>query len=195
MYQSDIWRISMAIKNKTKYAILGVLSSRSCSGYDIKKFCDRGISHFWNENFGHIYPVLDQLVNEGLIIENDDISDGKRKVYSITQEGRDGFIEWLSQPVDYQPVRSELLLKLSFAGNIPVDKAIEIIQQAKDKRLLMLKEYQKVEKDFLSQHKPGKEEVYPFWFATLRYGIISSEATIKWCEEIIDSLKQYRRNR
>jgi PadR family transcriptional regulator, regulatory protein AphA len=184
----------MAIKNKTKYAILGVLCSRSCSGYDIKKYCDKGISHFWNENFGHIYPVLNQLENEGLIIENANISDGKRKVYSITQEGRDEFIEWLSQPVEYQPVRSELLLKLSFAASIPVDKTVEIIQQAKDKRLRMLKEYRKVEKDFLSKRKPGKEEAYPYWFATLRYGIISSEATIKWCEEIIDSLKQYSKN-
>ncbi len=37
------------------------------SGYDIKKFCDKAISYFWNENFGHIYPVLKQKGKELLL--------------------------------------------------------------------------------------------------------------------------------
>ena len=53
--------------NKTKYAILGVLDTFPGSGYDIKKYCDKSISYFWNENFGHIYPVLKQMENEGLV--------------------------------------------------------------------------------------------------------------------------------
>lgn len=49
----------MAKVNKTKYySLLGILSNRPGSGYDIKKMCDSSIGHFWNENFGHIYPVL-----------------------------------------------------------------------------------------------------------------------------------------
>ncbi len=51
----------MATTNKSRYALLGVLCMKPGSGYDIKKFCDKTISHFWNENYGHIYPVLKQL--------------------------------------------------------------------------------------------------------------------------------------
>ena len=54
----------MAKINKTKYALLGVLSIMSGSGYDIKKFCDSSIGYFWNENYGHIYPMLQRLEDE-----------------------------------------------------------------------------------------------------------------------------------
>ena len=54
----------MAKINKTKYAILGVLSQMSGSGYDIKKCCDTSIAYFWNENYGHIYPVLKKMEEE-----------------------------------------------------------------------------------------------------------------------------------
>ncbi|MGA9048227.1 MAG: PadR family transcriptional regulator, partial [Dehalococcoidia bacterium] len=43
--------------NKTKYAILGLLSLKPASGYDLKKTVDWNIGFFWNENFGHIYPI------------------------------------------------------------------------------------------------------------------------------------------
>ena len=67
----------MAKVNKTKYAILGVLSLKPGSVYDIKKFCDKGISYFWNENFGHIYPVLKQMEAEGVITKTAEQNEGK----------------------------------------------------------------------------------------------------------------------
>ena len=45
------------IKNKSRFAILGILNIQPSSGYDIKKYCDTVISGIWNENFGHIYPT------------------------------------------------------------------------------------------------------------------------------------------
>ncbi|MDF2869325.1 MAG: hypothetical protein K0R05_900 [Anaerocolumna sp.] len=70
----------MAIKNKTRYAILGILSIHSGTGYDIKKYCDTVISNFWNENFGHIYPVLNQLLSEGLIQTEESPSPRKKYI-------------------------------------------------------------------------------------------------------------------
>lgn len=57
----------MANVNKTRFAILGILNNMPGSGYDIKKNCDTGIAYFWNENFGHIYPVLKQMERDGVI--------------------------------------------------------------------------------------------------------------------------------
>ncbi|TMC59560.1 MAG: PadR family transcriptional regulator [Chloroflexota bacterium] len=39
----------MAKENKSKYAVLGVLSRCPGSGYDIKKFMEQSTSNFWNE--------------------------------------------------------------------------------------------------------------------------------------------------
>ncbi|HEY5465624.1 MAG TPA: PadR family transcriptional regulator, partial [Clostridia bacterium] len=105
----------MAVQNKTRFAILGILALQPSSGYSIKQVCDAGISHFWNENYGHLYPMLRQMTLSGdiKIIESTDA--GRRKyIYQITGQGMSALQEWLSQPVDAPPARLELLLKLSF---------------------------------------------------------------------------------
>ncbi|HCW53514.1 MAG TPA: PadR family transcriptional regulator, partial [Clostridium sp.] len=76
----------MAKANKTRYALLGVLSYQPSSGYDIKKICDNSIGYFWNENYGHICPVLKQLESENLITKFVKETEGhpQKNIYSIT---------------------------------------------------------------------------------------------------------------
>ncbi len=179
----------MAIKNKSKYALLGVLSLKPGSGYDIKKFCDKSISFFWNENFGHIYPVLTQLEKDGLILLKESNSDNRKKVYSISDKGLKEFTDWLLLPVEYQPTRSELLLKLSFAYYIPSEKTIEMLQEVKQRKTLELEEYLTLEASYKSTEKIRENDFYPYWLAPLRFGILSTKSTIKWCEETIKNIE------
>jgi PadR family transcriptional regulator AphA len=179
----------MAIKNKSRYALLGVLSMKSSSGYDIKKFCDKTISHFWNENFGHIYPVLSELQKDGLISQEGQDGGVRRKVYGITDKGRKEFLEWLVQPIEYQPARSELLLKLSFGLQIPKEKLIEMLEEVKERNLEKAQQYKLLEQSYSRDEKARKHSQYIYWLAPLRYGIISSEAAVSWCNETIESLK------
>lgn len=184
----------MAIKNKTKYALLGVLSLMSGTGYDIKKFCDKSISHFWNENFGHIYPVLAQLERDGLIFLNDSDGDARKKVYSISEKGLTEFTDWLLLPVEYQPARSELLLKLSFASLVPKEKTIAMLQEVKERRKRELKEYLTIEASYENTYKIKESKDYPYWLAPLRFGILTAEAAIKWCDETIENIEKYSGN-
>ena len=48
-------------ENKSKYAIMGMLSMGPMSGYDIKKRFEKSLSYFWNESYGQIYPILRKL--------------------------------------------------------------------------------------------------------------------------------------
>ena len=56
----------MSKENKSRYALLGMLSLTSMSGYDLKKAIDLSVRHFWQENYAQIYPMLKQLTKEGL---------------------------------------------------------------------------------------------------------------------------------
>lgn len=185
----------MPKENKTKYAILGVLNAGPCSGYDIKKFCDNSISHFWNENFGHIYPVLKLMEKEGLITKNVEQNEGKppRNVYSITTEGRDAFTNWLVQPVDYHPARSELLLKLSFGRHVPMENIMEILERDKQIHVKRLEELLKIEEAYVGDERNRKHEGYPYWLASLRCGIYSAQFRIKWCEETMENIKAHKK--
>jgi PadR family transcriptional regulator AphA len=181
----------MAIKNKTRYAILGVLCMKPRSGYDIKKFCDHTISHFWNENFGHIYPVLKQLLSEKLIQLEENTVTNRRKVYRITAEGKQEFYEWLVKAAEIQPPRSELLLKLSFGNYMPRENVLEMIAEVKERNTRNLEQYRIMEIGYQSNEPAKKDPAYPYWLASLRFGILSAETAIRWCDETIQLLKSF----
>jgi len=52
-------------ENKSKYAIMGMLSMGPVSGYDIKKRFEESLSYFWNESYGQIYPILKKITQTG----------------------------------------------------------------------------------------------------------------------------------
>lgn len=184
----------MPQENKTIYAILGVLTLMPGSGYDIKKFCDKGISRFWNENISHIYPMLKRMEKDGLVTKTTEQSEGnpQRNVYTITQKGREKLTDWLAKPVDHAPVRMELLLKLYFAQNIPSGSMLRQLEDIKRKHEEGLQACLKIEEDFLRNERAKDYNGYPYWLATLRYGIGDAQFRIKWCEDTIESIKAHQ---
>lgn len=184
--------------NKTQYAILGVLSLKPGSGYDIKKFCDHGIAHFWNENFGHIYPVLQRMEQEGLVTKETASGEKKplRHIYHITSKGREALRMWLIQPIENTPTRSELLLKLAFADNAAPETMINHLEQARERCREKLALLRQIEQHLLNREKtPQSEEQNLYWLATLRYGLYATETSVKWCEETIQSILKYQKER
>ena len=51
----------MARMNKSRFALLGLLSLGAMSGYDLRKLFEQSLIHFWSESFGQIYPMLRSL--------------------------------------------------------------------------------------------------------------------------------------
>jgi DNA-binding PadR family transcriptional regulator len=178
--------------NKTRYALLGVLSIGPASGYDIKKFCDKSIAHFWNENYGHIYPVLKELQADGLISGERQETEGKppRTVYRLTEKGWDELDRWLLLPVEPSPTRNELLLKLIFSSGVPVENTQEKLEAARRLYAAHLEEYRKLEEAYEKTPSLRENRSYPYWMAALRYGRMDAEFRVHWCEETIENLKK-----
>ena len=82
-----------------KYAILGMLSRRELTGYDMMKEFDRGLANFWYASHSQLYPELNRLAGEGLIQYETSIKGEslERKVYRITPEGMADLRQWLEQ--------------------------------------------------------------------------------------------------
>ncbi len=179
--------------NKTRYAILGVLSIEPCSGYDIKKNCDKGISYFWNENFGHIYPVLKKMEKDGAITRKVEQNDGRppRNVYFITDKGREELTNWLISPTTHTPQRLELLLKLTFAKIIPSEKIIKELERVKESHCRNLEKYHLIEQEYTNSKTTREDDGYPYWISTIHYGIYDAEFRIKWCEETIERIRSH----
>jgi len=173
------------IKNRSRYAILGILNISASTGYDIKKYCDTVISGFWNENFGHIYPTLKTLKEEGLIRQISEGEDRRRIKYEITDDGKDEFMEWLKEETIMQPVRSEFMLKFVFSSLLPRNDVIEMLKTDKNIHETKLREYKILEKQVAGGLSEVTKERARFLKATVRRGILVAQASIEWCDETI----------
>jgi len=184
----------LAKVNKTKYALLGILSNISGSGYDIKKVCDSSIGHFWNENYGHIYPVLQKMEQENLITKEVKQTEGRpdKNIFSITQKGKEELEEWLMLPIEQQPTRSELLLKIFLSKDIPVENIVEKIKKRKDDCERDLQKYSEIEELFNSGKIQADKKSLVLWTSTINYGRKGEEAQIKWCNETLEELEKIK---
>ncbi|WMJ89110.1 PadR family transcriptional regulator [Anaerocolumna sp. MB42-C2] len=177
------------MKNKSRYAILGILNISPSTGYDIKKYCDTVISGIWHENFGHIYPTLKVLEQEGCIRQLSEDKESRKIKYEITNEGREELFGWLSEDTLIQPVRSEFMLKFLFSSQLPPENVIEMLNQYKQRMEDELNKYIGYEHELLQGIPDISAERARFLKATLRRGILTSKASIEWCQETISELK------
>jgi PadR family transcriptional regulator AphA len=173
--------------NTTRYALLGVLRIHSGSGYDIKKLCDMSISHFWSENYGHIYPVLKQLESEGMVTKESHQTPGRpaKNVYKITQKGIKELKEWLLKPAHHHPMRFELMLKVFFAGDLPNADLIAKLKGEREIHARNLQTYRGIEETLTTEEPQKNHPSLPYWLASLDFGKRFSTTLMEWCDATI----------
>src|SRR5947207_872394 len=150
--------VAMIRSNKTRFAVLGILSITAASGYDIKKTMEKCTNHFWGEGDGSIYPVLKQLLKEEMVtckLGNTE-SDKPKKTYTITKKGKIELKKWLDEdPVLFQS-RNELMLKVFFGANLNSDVTVKHIEKFRRQVKKNLDYYnetaKKMRKNYLSGH-------------------------------------------
>lgn len=111
---------------KGRDVVLGLLMEKELSGYDIKIVFEDVFTHFFDGSFGMIYPTLRQLENEGKIKKEVVMQEGKpnKKMYFITDEGREEFYQYMQTPVEKDVLRSDFLMRMYF-GNYSDDVTIK----------------------------------------------------------------------
>src|SRR5215207_4031755 len=94
------------------------------SGYDLKKFFDQSVAHFWSATQSHIYKALENLEKEGMVESELIQQEGKpnRKQYQITGAGRDELRRWVSTPLPIEAKREAWLIQVFFAHNLDNDE-------------------------------------------------------------------------
>ncbi|MFI6051061.1 PadR family transcriptional regulator [Streptomyces violascens] len=100
----------------TSYAILGLLSVRSWSTYELAQQMDRSLGRIWPRAKSKIYEEPKKLVRHGLArAERQLVGRRPRTVYAITPEGRQRLAAWLHEPGDGPQLECEQLLQVFFA--------------------------------------------------------------------------------
>ena len=181
----------MTKQSDTKYAILGLLTTGCQTGYSMKQLIDKSLNHFWKISYGQIYPILKQLVEEGLATVTDTAQDGKpdKKEYFLTPKGELELQSWLHEPIKAIPTeKNELLLKLFFSRHQTKDVTVGHITAYKETLQERYNTYVNIEQGIRlnsMNHEDAK-----FWLFTLDYGKRTTQSVIEWCNATIESLKE-----
>lgn len=172
-------------RNKSRFAILGILTLGPKSGYDIKKFFDKSVARFWNESYGQIYPLLKRLAAEKLVEKTIQKQEGKpdRHIYTITATGRAEMKKWLLLPVGPQIGRHEILLKLIFGSDLGISDSIRQIQHFRDQQRQDLHQTDELMDQMEKEYPQGPAK--PYLKLALRYGQHVNRAYLDWADEAI----------
>lgn len=125
----------MAKKNTLRYILLGLLSKKNQTGYELNQAFKNEIGEFWQAKHSQIYPELAKMEELGIIKHEVGITGVKleKKIYQLTEEGRVLLNEWIHTSPNELPVnRDEFVLKLYFVKDINDPTWIEILEQQKE---------------------------------------------------------------
>ncbi len=185
----------MGKENKSRFALLGMLSVQPMSGYDLKKNIEYSVGHFWQENYAQIYPILKQLTDEGLTTYTIDKHQGRpeRYVYELTDKGWEALRQWLGEPFEVRGERNELLLKLFFGDLVPLSVSLEHIEQYRARQEHLLEIYQRTEAELRDRWRGDPRLAY--WLLTLRQGKAIARALFAWCDEARALLEEQAKER
>jgi DNA-binding PadR family transcriptional regulator len=110
--------------------ILGFLSMKPLSGYDIKKLFDMSAAYFWPADQTQVYRTLKRLAKDGMV-ELKEQKKGEtvdRKVYAITQKGRAENLRQIQQnTMDDFISRDAFLMQLFFSGALNEHEQIKFL--------------------------------------------------------------------
>ncbi|WP_028543844.1 PadR family transcriptional regulator [Paenibacillus taiwanensis] len=117
---------------QAKDIILGLLMQGPMSGYDIKQHYEVSLGHFFDASYGSVYPTLKQLEKTALIEKETIIQEGKpnKNLYSITDQGKEQFYQYLFSPIQADIYRSDILARLYFGKFGDAQSLIERLQEA-----------------------------------------------------------------
>lgn len=124
-----------------RYLILGLLADEPMTGYDIKKRVASVLSAATNASYGTLYPTLHKLLDDGSVEvqEIPQVGRPSKKVYRITDQGRQELLGWLKQPPVADQIRREFLLKLYLGKDLPVSDLLSLVSSRRDEAEALLK--------------------------------------------------------
>lgn len=180
----------MPKSNRTRYSILGLLSLRPMSGYDIRQVIENSLNYFWAESYSQIYPTLKQMAESGLATFSIKKEDGKpdRKVFTITDAGKAELRAWLADSPTPESRRNELLLKLTFGAQINSERMEAHLKSELERLQAGLAELEALQKQF---ENPDPTDIHSrYQLITVGYGIAMTRALKAWADESIERIME-----
>jgi PadR family transcriptional regulator AphA len=179
----------------TSYVILGLLTFREMSGYDLKQLINRSITHFyWSPAKSQIYGELRRLESHGLVTmrEVPQTLRPDKRLYQITPQGTEAMLQWLrSSGVEPDSYKSALLLKVFFGHMLSYDTTVGLLEERRKQitqELAMCERRAQETQEKMRGSEADDETFFPLM--TLQRSIALCEADLEWLDGALEQLRQ-----
>jgi DNA-binding PadR family transcriptional regulator len=175
------------------------------TGYELKQFFDSSVQHFWNAELSQIYPTLKTLEENAWVEKHVEVQEHRpnRKVYELTDAGREEFARWARMPQPPADLRDPFMIKVFFGSELPVDDVLVLMRRQMEEHQKMLAFSETVLRPRIAEathiHKKGdagpehehvSKKVGLYWTLTLEMAIAYRRAYIEWCETSMRMLEE-----
>jgi len=177
-----------------KHGLMGLLSQKPMTGYDLDKEFNSSLGHFWSAQYSQIYAELDKMEKKGWLASQRVMQEDKpnKRVYTITSEGKAEFLDWLSTSEEDMKtsfsIKSGFLMRLFFAGNTSKAQVLD-----------MMRALQKSCYDYLAVFETIKQSIIDdgdddYVKLTALYGEMSIETRLAWTKKAIEHIEKMEEN-
>ena len=177
-----------------KHTLLGILTVHPMTGYELKQFFDSSVQHFWNAELSQIYPTLKALEEAAFVDKRVEVQESRpnRKIYAITDTGREEFARWVRVPQAPADLRDPFLIKLFFGSDVPMEDILVLLrrQMEEQQKVLAFSETVLREKIRANVEKHNSPRQGLFWTLTLEMAMAYRRAYIDWCEKSMQLLEE-----
>jgi DNA-binding PadR family transcriptional regulator len=158
--------------NATAASLLGFLTERPMTGWELSAAVEGSIANFWNVTRSQVYRELRTLA-ELEYVEAGEAGPRDRRPYSVTDAGRRAFGDWIVRDPGSPIVRLPLLLTVFFGRHLPPERLAEILGRELEGGAGALEKFEAMQQEYGSD---------PFVRQVLQFGIDYQRTLLSWLE-------------
>lgn len=184
-----------SLLSELEVALLGLVSIRPMYGYEIGHHFDRALSPFWNVPRTQIYPKLRELGERGLVSSRHVPQEAKpnRRVYDITEEGRERLREWLRDPIRWPHLKHPMMAKVFLGHLLPPEETLELLQDYRERAQQWRDQLWEIHAKFEPSLKGSYGTSAFFQLLSLEHLIDMAELELSGAERMIASIDEAKR--
>ncbi|MBQ6797398.1 MAG: PadR family transcriptional regulator [Clostridia bacterium] len=174
-----------------EFIILGLLLLQSRSIYELRERIDKGINLMYSSSTGSIQAAIKKLLAAQHITFEMRVDNGReKKIYSITPQGIQHFMQWVNAPNETSNIKNPDLIKIYFMGFSDREvRERNIVLQIENLREILSTLELVWESAKITEVPESGRDIANYQLATLDYGIKSIRFNIGWYEDLLDKIR------
>lgn len=176
-----------------KHGILGLLNYHPMTGYEIMLVFRDSLRFFWSAQTSQIYRELQTLEAEGWVGKTSVFQQSKpdKNIYTITPEGHNELLRWLSDGTPELNSRSHILMKVFFLGEQSRGENICYFENLKRYCAVLLQSLDMAQ-EHIGQYSDMIDDQgrSAYWEMTIDFGRRNMRMYMDWAQNCIERLRE-----